>query len=394
MVDVFSWHEKEKPVQGYNFTGVSAMNNSLPTSAATPTLLADLLAKGWSGPVTLAEHLGTTTLDSFDGFGSETEALFFGVAVHDLGWLRQICVKGSDRERWLNGMVTNAILTLKENEGAYNFLLNAQGRILGDLDVWKLQTGPERIDLTLTIAANQLEATVAHLEHFIIMDDVELHNVCGVSPLGLTGPKAPELLASLGMPVPAAMTVAEGSFDKLQVTVHQTHSTTVPHFELWFAEEELGEAWAKLQAAGAVPVGLQALNALRILEGIPTYGTDILTTDLPQETNQLHALNFTKGCYLGQEIVERIHSRGAVHRHIRQFELTGEIPKLPSALFQDGKSVGELTSADRVPIKGIQHIFALGHLRDEALLGAKPMEYDEGTAVVVNTLPFANNDPQ
>ena len=81
--------------------------------------------------------------------------------------------------------------------------------------------------------------------------------------------------------------------------------------------------WKALREAGATPVGADSLEAFRIAEGIPAYGIDMAERDLPQETSQMRALSFNKGCYLGQEIVERIRSRGSVHRHLRALELIG-----------------------------------------------------------------------
>ena len=99
----------------------------------------------------------------------ETAALASGAAVHDLGWLRRVAVRGEDRFRWLSGMVTNTVNDLGANAGAWNLVLNAQGRIQGDLHVWR-----ERDELELEIAADQYEKLLAHLDRFIIMDDVEL----------------------------------------------------------------------------------------------------------------------------------------------------------------------------------------------------------------------------
>ena len=107
-------------------------------------------------------------------------------------------------------------------------------------------------------------------------------------------------------------------------------------------------------AAGASAVSPEALEALRILSGTPRYGTDIRNTatahDLPQETAQTRALHFSKGCYLGQEIVERIRSRGNVHRTFHGFELTGALPAPGAALTAEGKPVGELTSVAAIPL--------------------------------------------
>ena len=92
------------------------------------------------------------------------------------------------------------------------------------------------------------------------------------------------------------------------------------------------EALECAATAGAIPVGAASLDAFRIAEGIPAYGIDMAERDLPQETSQMRALNFSKGCYLGQEIVERIRSRGNVHRHLRALELSGPVPSAGTEL--------------------------------------------------------------
>ena len=87
-------------------------------------------------------------------------------------------------------------------------------------------------------------------------------------------------------------------------------------YEIWLAPKDVLKTWQALLAAGATPVGSEALERLRIADGVPLYGVDIRERDLPQETEQARALNFNKGCYVGQEIVERIRSRGNVHQEI------------------------------------------------------------------------------
>ena len=109
-------------------------------------------------------------------------------------------------------------------------------------------------------------------------------------------------------------------------------------------------------AAGAILVSTEAIEQFRILEGRPRFGTDIRDKDLPQETNQTHALHFSKGCYLGQEIVERIRSRGQVHRTFSGFRLTSLPTTFPTPLTSDGKPAGEITSAATVSLpEGRRH---------------------------------------
>jgi folate-binding protein YgfZ len=131
---------------------------------------------------------------------------------------------------------------------------------------------------------------------------------------------------------------------------------------------------------GATPVGCEALEKMRIAEGIPAYGVDMVERDLPQETSQMRALHFNKGCYLGQEIVERIHSRGNVHRHLRPLELTGPVPESGTEIFQeDGTPAGQITSAAELPLAAGRRVFALGVVRADAEARSQNFTYTVGS---------------
>jgi aminomethyltransferase len=363
-------------------------------------------------------YRGVLTPLELDAAERETAALVSGAAVHDLGWLRRVAVRGEDRLRWLNGMVTNTVNELGENAGAWNLVLNAQGRIQGDLYVWR-----EGDDLKLEIAADQCDRLLAHMERFIIMDDVELApisvdargNLSGETALGLAGPLAASVLAQLGLPAPAEpMTSTGAEWNGKQVRVVHGYGALVPHYELWVSAAEIPALWQAMTEAGATPVGTATLEAFRIAEGIPAYGIDIAERDLPQEvvpqvatlpgtmksvrsnSEQLAppqvALSFNKGCYLGQEIVERIHSRGSVHRHLRQLELSGPIPVAGAELTLDNGAVaGEITSAAELPLATGPRIFALGMMRGEAEVRNQSFTYTAGTftgtAKILATLP-------
>jgi folate-binding protein YgfZ len=154
-------------------------------------------------------------------------------------------------------------------------------------------------------------------------------------------------------------------------------STTAYQYELWVRPEDFANYCKKLSDLGIKQASAEILEQFRMEEAIPRYGTDIRDRDLPQETAQTHALNFNKGCYLGQEIVERIHSRGQVHRTFTQFTLTGDLPTLPAPLTANEKPAGELTSAARIG----DTIFALGTIRRGVLDTHQPIAYPGGTAV-------------
>src|SRR5438045_7821277 len=120
-------------------------------------------------------------------------------------------------------------------------------------------------------------------------------------------------------------------------------------FELWLTPANVKSVWEALVQAGAKPVGTAALELLRIASGIPRYGQDIREKDLPQETGQQRALHFTKGCYIGQEIVERIRSRGAVHRQFSGFIFGEFLPTPGPKVEAAGKEVGDITRAASLP---------------------------------------------
>lgn len=348
---------------------------------------------------------GTLTPGCLDSPEVEMEAALNGVAVHDLGWQHRFAVRGADRRRWLSGMVTNTVEGLADNTGAYNFVLNAQGRIQGDCLIWRSDDA-----LEIEIAADQADALLAHFDHFIIMDDVEIAPIEDATALGLTGPKAESLLESLGLPAPSEwaagesvqLQVAEQTFT---VQIRRGYGRLVPHFTLWVAPAHLPALFQRLRAAGATAIGADTIERLRIVEGIADFGVDFTGQELPQETAQTHALHFTKGCYLGQEIVERIRSRGQVHRHLRAIEILPDdghtAPPVATELFlperapgsghDNEKPVAKLTSVTTLNLAPNQRpetrFFALGMVRAEAEIGDNTLLYHGGTAKILKHPP-------
>ena len=356
-------------------------------STAIPTPLAAQLAS--AARTKLSEYRGTLTPHELDARSEETAALTQGAAAHDLGWMRRVAVRGEDRFRWLSGMVTNTVSDLASNTGAWNLVLNAQGQIQGDLTAWR-----DGDNLELEISADQVERLMTHLDHFIIMDDVELvgQDSAGETAVGLTGPRSEEVLARMGLPTLAVpMSSARAEWNGLDLRIIRGYGPLVAHYELWTPVAGLTRLWRTLSTAGAHPVGSAALEGLRVAEGIPVYGVDIVERDLPQETSQMRGLHFSKGCYLGQEIVERIRSRGNVHRHLRQFELEGPIPEPKTELTLDGAPVGHITSATELPLAAGNKRFALGMIRSEAELRGEPLSYaagaTSGSARILNEPP-------
>jgi folate-binding protein YgfZ len=361
-----------------------------------PTSLAVLLDSS-TDPYERVAYRGVLTPRELDAPEAETAALATGAAVHDLGWLRRVAVRGEDRFRWLSGMVTNTVNDLGQSHGAWNLVLNAQGRIQGDLTVWRSAE-----NLYLDIAADQYEKLMAHFEKFIIMDDVELVPLTRDVALGLSGPQAGEVLARVGLPTLAEpMTRVHVEWNGMDLRlereygVAREHGAAAAHYIIWVPEAQLSKLWKYLRTGGAVAVGVASVEAFRIAEGIPAYRVDIAERDLPQETAQTRALHFSKGCYLGQEIVERIRSRGNVHRHLRQLELTGPVPAAGTELTSaSGAAAGQITSAAELALPGGTRTFALGMIRAEAEVSGEPFTYAAGTATGVARILAAPPDFQ
>jgi folate-binding protein YgfZ len=336
-----------------------------------------------------ASHCGMLTPRVFDGLEADMDSLLHSAAVSDLGWRGKILVTGDDRLRWLNGMVSNAVQSLPEGEGNYSFLLNVQGRIQGDCFVYR-RSG----DLFLDTGFDQVPGLMRHLDHYIIMDDVELADVSRQwTALSLAGPGAGRVLATLGFSpaVPASENprMHTARIGEIECTVIEAYHVAIPRFEIWFAPEHVLAVWETLQAAGANPCGIEAIETLRVLEGTPLYGVDLNDRDLPQETAQTRALNFNKGCYLGQEIVERIRSRGKVNRSLRQFALDGSRPShLPLDLMSGEQAVGRITSTASLAGAGTPQTIALGFIRVEVAERNAGITYDGGVAAVLAAPPI------
>ncbi|HYH00745.1 MAG TPA: glycine cleavage T C-terminal barrel domain-containing protein [Terriglobales bacterium] len=344
-----------------------------------------LTEKFSSGRARVGEYCGAETALSFGDTRAELDALRSGCGVYDLGWRSKVIVSGKDRIRWLNGMITNNIRDLQEGRGNYSFLLTPQGRIQGDVYVYNrgdyLILGSERF---------QTPAILDRLRKYIIMDKVELEDMSDrLTAIGVQGPKTPEVLraAGLGAPEVEPMQIADFTWGNIGLTITRMADEKFITYELWMAAENSSTVWDALVAAGATPVGMDALEMFRVAAGIPRYGHDISERDLPQETGQEQALNFNKGCYVGQEIVERIRARGNVHRTFSGFVIEGAVPHPRTRIVADGKEVGEISSALAVPSGTGERILGLGIIRREAAKPGMLVQIGDSKATVADT-PF------
>ncbi len=256
----------------------------------------------------------------------------------DLSAHGKIKVTGEDRARLLHAMSTNHVQQMQPGDCVYAFLLNAQGRILAD--VWILC----RDDHFLLITEPETRQRVyEHLDQYIIADDAYLEDVTDQYALiSIEGPQA-----SAGEP------------GLLPITC-----TGHPGGAILLAPSEKAAA-----TAGLVEAGAEAARIVRLETAKPRYGEEITERFLVQETGQMQAIHPNKGCYLGQEIVERVKSRGQVHRHLRGVRIEGaEVPEPGTKLTgAEGKDLAELVSAAYSP--ALNQVVGMAYVRTDA---AKP----------------------
>ncbi len=258
----------------------------------------------------------------------------------DLSSRGRIRVTGEDRARLLHAMTTNNVKDLVAGTGCYAFFLNAQGRVLADANVlcfkdyFVLDTEPE-----------SRAFLIGHLDKFIIADDVALDDITDSTvEFGLEGPQAEAVLHSAGLPTPLTPLAHQ---EAASVTVIRASSTGAPGFRI------IGSTGTAPRFEGVPLVSHEEANIVRLEHFFPRYGDDISNTNLAQETNISDALHFTKGCYLGQEIVERIRSRGHVNRVLAGLTINGAEPiQRGTKLSFEGAEIGEILSSAYSPALG------------------------------------------
>lgn len=306
----------------------------------------------------------------------------------DLSARGKIRVTGEDRVRLLHAMTTNHIQQLTPGAGCYAFFLSAQGRILGDANIlcfadsFLLDTEPET-----------REKLYHHLDKYIIADDAVLEDITErVATIAVEGPKAAEVLSSLRAPLPEAWwSWADWGARRIAMVSR----TGQPGWWIFASPADCAETTRQLQEAGAVQAEPDAVHTVRLENSVPRYGEDVTEANLPQETQLLHAVHFNKGCYIGQEIVERVRSRGHVNRLLAPLliECGGDsrpIPKAgigggPLAVMAGESEIGAVTSAAYSP--ALQKVAALAYLRAEYVRSKPALTVAGSAAQIVSSAP-------
>lgn len=327
---------------------------------------------------------------------AEYKALGAGPAIVDRSTRAVLEVTGNDRAGWLHNLTTNQVKSLGNGEGNYVFVLNLQGRILFDAT---LHVKPDAIWVVLD--RRSVDTATAHLNKYIIMEDVTVTDHSRETVvIGLAGTGAKEVLASLGAPhalTMAAWSLAELSWTGKKVPFIRHDFCGGFAVELFVSPDVAVELWQALCASsGCTPAGDEAVQMHRIEAGIPWPGNEITDEYLPAETGLLgKAVSFNKGCYLGQEVVERMRARGVVARKLVGLLVEGRaVPDSGSAIEDaNGRPIGTLTSACHSI--GTDRVIGLGYVKTAAAAAGSAVRlvWEEGRAEgMIAELPFLAGD--
>ncbi len=271
---------------------------------------------------------------------SEAAALAAGAGLYDRSHVGRLELVGADRQRFLHGLVSCDVKALAPGQGAYGFFTTAQGKVLADVTVLAFA---DRLWLELPAG---LGATITgHLEKYLIADRVELLPLADMLPLTLLGPRAEEVLAA-ETAVPAELYLHQrAAVGGIEVELVRNEIAGLPAFTLWTSASVATLLLEDLRGRpGVTLVGGEAVERARVLAGVPAFGREFGAEHFPQETGcEELAVSYTKGCYLGQEVIARIHYRGKANHLMRRLWLDAATAAAEgAALLLDGQAVGRL----------------------------------------------------
>ena len=337
------------------------------------------------------------TPDHYDDSGSEAVHVRRSSGIIDLTGRGKLTITGKDHLKLLQGMLTNDMVKLEAGSGNHVTALTIKGRMLADIRAFKFGDF-----MIFDLEAGQQKVLAEHLNKFKLSYKADIKDTTDdYLHFHICGPKAAEVIKSVfnidttGLKEYSSKTIAFIDSEFFLIKINRTGETG---FDIIIAEEHGDGLFSKLindgKAAGLKPFGSDALNTLRIEAGIPVLGIDMDENTIPIEAGLWDALDFEKGCYIGQEVIARIKWRGRVNWHLVGFKTTDKSEiTVGNKIYNDNKEIGRITSTTFS--KSLNETIALGYIRREFK--------ERGMEVLVNTgensylnatvceLPFINN---
>ncbi|MGC1619347.1 MAG: glycine cleavage T C-terminal barrel domain-containing protein [Candidatus Acidiferrum sp.] len=352
------------------------------TGGTIETPLAELQKRAGA---TMAVWFGCELPDHWIDPRAEQEFARKNVALVDKNCRAYLNFTGPDRVRYLNAILTNNIKDLAAGQGNVSLLLNPQGRILAEIETY---AQPD--SLLCTTFAMIRERLIEWLDRYIIMDDVTLSDESQrYGTLALEGPKAAVVareLTGVDLSTLAELGRVESAVASIPCSLTKRSPGGVAGCEFLAEREKTAGLWQVLldnaKKHGGGSMGYAALSAQRLAQGVPWFGYDFGEKQIPHEASlETSHISYTKGCYTGQEIVERVRSRGQVNR--RRVDLIFEGAGVPAAgepLIADGKEEGFVTRA-AIP-SFLSSAIGMGYVRKDHRAAGSRLSWSGGAAVV------------
>ena len=314
---------------------------------------------------TLADYNGWRLPEGFTALEDEYEALTEGAALIDRSHVGRLRLTGEDALDLLNRLSTNELMDLQPGQGVPTVLTSNKGRILDLLLVLR-----QRDDLLVMTAPENRQKIAEWIDFYTITEDVVVTDVTEqTAMLSLAGPRAAGLLGQLAAPAISSLGRYESvgaSIREVEASVVRSDFVRLPGYDLVVSASEGPHLWRELQSAGSEaglrPIGMEALETVRMEQGVPAYGTELGEDVNPLEANLLEYISFTKGCYVGQEVVTRLNTYKKVQKSLVGLKWEpDQVPAPQSNLLLDGKRVGTVTSVAKSP--GLRRNIGLGYVR-------------------------------
>jgi folate-binding protein YgfZ len=361
--------------------------------AATTTIATPLAELHRKNGAQIGTWFGCALPDDFGDWRNEYAFARESLALIDKNYRAYLDFTGPDRVRYLNAILTNNLKSLTDHHGAVSLFLNPQGHIQAEIETYAF---PDRI-FCVSFAMIR-ERLIGGLEKYIIMDDVTLTDASEkYGTLALEGPKAASVtakIAKVDVETLAELEVRDCTVGAIHCSVSKRTVAGIASFEFLAERTDVPALWNLLLAAtkemGGGAMGYTALNALRLEQGTPWFGYDFGEKQIPHEAGlQNSHISYTKGCYTGQEIVERVRSRGQVNRTRVGLKFDAQTQPAPNTpLLFDGKEFGYVTRSGFSPAANA--FIGMGYVRREKSAPESVLEWNGGTATVYAT-PVASH---
>jgi folate-binding protein YgfZ len=330
---------------------------------------------------------GREVVGSYGDTAAEYAALHDAAGLIDLSSRGRVCLLGADRARFLHGQVTNRVKDLKAGGGCYAAIVSAKGKIQSDLHIYILEN-----EILLDFEPGLMAIVQERLEKFVVAEDVQVMDVSAdYGLISVQGPKAADALVNFTLPG-TPHSIAKTDHPALgEIYVANHPRTGISGYDVFVPSDSMAAFAELLKKSGARWCGWDALEISRIEAGIPRFGADMDDSNLAPEALGADAISYSKGCYIGQEVIARIRTYGQVAKALRGLRLPAGLVSLPARgdkLFMNDKEAGYITSVAKSPKHGN---IALGYVRREANAAGTELKLQTGGGFVdvqLSALPF------